>query len=82
MVRETWYPHWRVYVNQEEQPLLRLNGNFIGVYVAEPDSIIRFRYTQPWYIWPAYLTSALSAIAIVAIFIRRPRHLIRHACRG
>jgi len=71
MLSETWYPLWRVQVNGEEQPLLRLNGNFLGVLVADSDSEVRFRYRHPWYVWLGYLTSALGAIAIAAVLLWR-----------
>ncbi len=73
MVSQTWYPHWQVTVDGSEQPLLRVNGNFQGVYVTDQESEVLFRYHLPRYIQAAYGVSAVTALAVLLILIRRPK---------
>jgi hypothetical protein len=76
MVSETWYPHWHVTVNGEECPLLRLNGNYLGVYVQQSTGRAIFRYRPPWYVWLGYAVSLTTAIALIVCLIRlRPIRL-------
>jgi hypothetical protein len=71
MLSETWYPHWQVYVNGQRQPLLRLNGNFLGVYVAEgSQGHVRFAYRQPWYVWLSAFVSLASLITLMVYWLR------------
>ena len=71
MVSETWYPHWQVTVNGEECPLLRLNGNYLGVYVQQSTGHAIFRYRHPWYVWLGYAISLTTAIAAIVYLSRR-----------
>ncbi|MBN1401625.1 MAG: hypothetical protein JXA74_12350, partial [Anaerolineae bacterium] len=70
MISETWYPHWRAYVNDARQPLLRLNGNYVGVFVNARAGHALFRYRRPFYLWLGWVVSALTAIGLLAYALR------------
>jgi len=73
MISQTWYPHWQVTVNGDTQPLLRLNGNFQGVYLTTQQGEVIFRYRLPRYIQVAYGISGVTALALMLILARRPK---------
>jgi len=75
MTSQTWYPHWQVTVNGTARPLLRLNGNFQGVYVASQEAEVIFRYRWPRYAVAAYGISALALLAVLLVLLRRGRPL-------
>lgn len=78
MVSQTWYPHWRVTVNGQERPLLRLNGNFLGVAISEGEGQAVFRYQSPWYVAAGGIVSAATLVGVLVLLLRRKKaHVVR-----
>ncbi|MCD6518587.1 MAG: hypothetical protein J7M05_01495, partial [Anaerolineae bacterium] len=72
LVSESWYPHWHIYLNGKERPLLRVNGNFIGAYIPAHQGEILLHYRQPWYFWAALCLSAASLLGTI-IYLAWPQ---------
>jgi hypothetical protein len=69
-IAESWYPHWRVYVDGQRQPLLRANWALQGVWLEAGEHAVVFRYERPWYVCGGYAVSALTWLAILVWWIR------------
>jgi len=72
---EIWYPAWKVYVNDKEQELLRVNYSFRGVVVPKGESIVTFKYQSRAFstgllITAVTLISSLIGLAMI-IMVRR-----------
>jgi len=78
MVAESWYPHWRVEVDGEEAPLLRVNGGFLGAAVPAGEHTVRFRYQVPWY---QVLGLAVSLATLLALLVGGAVALARSLAR-
>jgi hypothetical protein len=63
---ESWYPNWRVLVDGQEAPLLRVNFAFQGVYLEPGEHQVTFEYRYPWYVWVGAALSGLTLLAIAA----------------
>ncbi|MBC7223473.1 MAG: YfhO family protein [Anaerolineae bacterium] len=69
MVAESWYPHWRVEVDGEDVPLLRVNGGFLGAAVPAGWHEVRFTYRVPAYQWACLAASGLTLLGVVALLL-------------
>jgi hypothetical protein len=64
-VSESWYPHWRVYVNGRPQPVLRVNWALLGVYLEPGRHQVSFRFEQPVYVHVSYAISLATFLVLV-----------------
>jgi len=64
VISESWYPHWRVWVDGQPQPLLRADWASLGVWLEPGEHQVEFRFQRPWY---AYLGSIISALTWMAV---------------
>ncbi|MFT7486663.1 MAG: hypothetical protein ACI9F9_002519 [Candidatus Paceibacteria bacterium] len=68
---EGWMPGWKITVNGQDTPLLRLDHVFFGVQIPPGNSTIRCKY-EPWSL---RLGAALSLLALFLIYaLTRLRH--------
>ncbi len=64
-IAESWYPHWRVYVNGVQRASVRANGALLGVWLEPGQHRIEFRFQRPWYVIVADGISILTWLAII-----------------
>ena len=80
VIAESWSPRFRVRIDGEERPLLRLNHAFQGVAVAAGDEEIRFRYETSPLTRASIAVSALSWLSLLGFggvaLLRRSRMLM------
>ncbi len=57
-----WFPGWRVTVDGEAAPLLRVNHAFQGVLLEPGAHTVEFSYRPPWYV---LLTNTLAVLALM-----------------
>ena len=69
-IAESWYPHWRVRVDETPTEILRVNWALLGVHVPSGTHQVTFRYRRPLYVDAGYAISLLSAFALVAWWVR------------
>ena len=60
-----WWPGWRVYVNGERMPPVRVDGRFAGTFVPPGEATIEFRY-RPRTFDLGLRASALGLILLLA----------------
>ena len=76
VLSDVWYPGWKVEVDGEERPLLRVDGAFKGVAVAEGDERVTFEYEAPTF-RRGVIISAVSLLVVLLLLaapaIRRRR---------
>jgi hypothetical protein len=73
MVSQTWYPQWQVTVDGSARPLLRLNGNFQGIYLAAGEGEVIVRYRLPRYIQLGYVVSAATVLVMLLALVWRTK---------
>ena len=64
-ISESWYPHWRVYVNGQPQPTLRVNWALLGVRLEPGRHQVSFRFEQPIYVHISYAISLVTLLLLV-----------------
>jgi len=64
-IAESWYPHWHVWVNGVEQPVVRANEALLGVWLEPGEQRVEFRFERPWYIYLAYGLTIVTWLAII-----------------
>jgi hypothetical protein len=64
-ISESWYPHWRVYVNGRPQPTLRVNWALLGVRLEPGRHQVSFRFEQPAYVHISYGISLVTLLLLV-----------------
>jgi hypothetical protein len=70
---DSWYPGWKVYVDDRQSRLYRSDGFFRAVWVPDGDHSVRFRY-QPLSFTLGSWLSLLAWIALLGLLWRwRPR---------
>jgi hypothetical protein len=69
---ESFYPGWRVWVNGVEQPLLRANHVFMGVWLEKGAQQVVFEFT-PTGFYPGLGVSGLSLILLAWLYFGLPR---------
>ena len=76
VVSESWYPNWQVTVDGERAELVRANYAFLGVWIADGEHRVRFRYVRPWSVWvgaAASIATVFFLIGVVAWWWKRRR---------
>lgn len=64
-IAESWYPHWRVWVDDVPREVLRTNWALLGVWLEPGVHRVTFRYQRPWYVYVGFLISAATLLAMV-----------------
>ena len=62
VVADSYAPGWRAYVDGKRASIVKTNGLFRGVYVAQGSHTVHFRY-RPWSVTGGLALSGLSLIA-------------------
>ncbi len=65
-IAESWYPHWRVWVDDVPREVLRSNWALLGVWLEPGVHRVTFRYQRPWYVYLGFLISVATLLALVA----------------
>jgi len=66
VLRDSWFPGWRAFIDGKRAPILRINGCFRGVIVPVGEHTVRFVY-HPILIYIAALVSLLALIFVTLI---------------
>jgi hypothetical protein len=69
-IAESWYPHWRVSVDDRPAEVLRVNWALLGVHLDPGLHQVTFRYRRPLYVLVSYAASLLTALILVARWVR------------
>ena len=64
-IAESWYPHWRVWVDGQPAQVLRVNWALLGVWVEPGNHRIEFRYERPWYAFLGYAVTGMTLLGLV-----------------
>lgn len=64
-IAESWYPHWRVWVNDVPRQVLRTNWALLGVWLEPGTHRVTFRYQRPWYVYVGLFTSSATLLLLV-----------------
>jgi hypothetical protein len=64
-VAESWYPHWRVFVNGKARPTLRVNTAFLGVWLEPGEHRIEFRFHRPWYEFVGFTVTGITLLVLL-----------------
>ena len=70
MLRESWHPRWRAFVDGREVRVRRVTPEMIAVDVQPGEHALAFRFDRPWWAWAAWL---LIFVAVVAGRLAAPR---------
>jgi hypothetical protein len=71
MVRESWHPRWRAYLDGEPVPIRRVTPDFPAVDVPPGKHTISLRFERPWWANAAWL--AWPGISVLAWLLMRRR---------
>jgi hypothetical protein len=63
VVRESWHPRWRAFVDQKEVKVRRVTPDFFAVDVPAGEHALAFRFDRPWWAWGVWLLSILVVVA-------------------
>ena len=72
-ISEAWYPHWRVFVDGNAAPLLRVDHMLQGVELEAGEHEVLFAYAEPLYIAVTRALSGLAALALLLATIWNPK---------
>jgi hypothetical protein len=79
VVSQNWYPGWTAKVNGIQQPLMRVDGALMGLFLNPGVSKVEFRFRPRHFHWALFLTmiSLLTLIFLSAAHWRVMRRLKR-----
>jgi hypothetical protein len=63
VLRESWHPRWRGFVDGVEVPVRRVTPDFSAIDVPDGDHAITFRFDRPWWAWGSWLLLVLATVA-------------------
>ena len=75
VIRESWHPRWKVFVDGAAVPIRRVTPDFMAVDVPAGTHTITARFDRPWWAWASWLCIPLT-IALGALF--SGRHALRN----
>jgi hypothetical protein len=55
VIRESWHPRWRAYVDGVEVPVRRVTPDFPAVDIAAGKHVLALRFERPWWAQAAWL---------------------------
>ncbi|MCD6519781.1 MAG: hypothetical protein J7M05_07655 [Anaerolineae bacterium] len=64
-IAESWYPNWRVRIDEQPARVLRVNWALLGVWLPAGSHRISFHCQRPWYVYVGYLVSLLTFVALL-----------------
>jgi hypothetical protein len=70
VLRDSWYPGWRAFIDGERALILRINGCFRGVIVPEGEHKIKFVY-RPILIYVAGTVSLLALLVVAFVSLQK-----------
>ena len=62
---ESWYPHWRVRVDGQPRPILRVNWAQMGVWLEPGQHHVEFYYQRPWYVLVGYGVTTAFVLGLI-----------------
>ena len=68
VLTDAWYPHWRVYVDEAERPLLRADYAFRGVHLTKGNHNVLFRF-EPGLIQATFVPALYGKLGLVLFFL-------------
>jgi hypothetical protein len=77
VVRESWHPRWRAYIDGAPAPIRRVTPSFSAVDVSPGRHAIALRFERPWWAHAAWLAWPLVPLAAWLVTRRRPRRTPR-----
>jgi hypothetical protein len=79
VVHEQYHSAWRCYINDQETPILRVNGFQRGVILAPGKSVVHFHFMNPWVLigTGVSLAMALLWLGLILHLWRRSRYISR-----
>jgi hypothetical protein len=63
VVRESWHPRWRGFVDGKEVALRRVTPDFFAVDVPAGEHRLAFRFDRPWWAWASWLLVLAAILA-------------------
>ncbi|MEJ7604033.1 MAG: hypothetical protein WKG01_39500, partial [Kofleriaceae bacterium] len=69
VLRESWHPRWRAYIDGTPAPVRRVTPDFSAVDVPAGKHVIAFRFERPWFVHASWL--AWPAVPIGAWLVLR-----------
>jgi hypothetical protein len=80
VIRESWHPRWRAYVDGKPAAIRRVTPDFPAVDVTTPGKhVIQLRFERPWFVdaaWLAWPGTALLAW-LLTVWLPRRRERVR-----
>jgi len=64
-IAESWYPHWRVWVDGKAATVVRANGALLGVWLAAGKHRVEFCFNRPWYTNLGFGLTSLTWVVIL-----------------
>jgi len=77
-VSESWYPHWRVWVDGGPRQVLRANWALLGVWLEPGTHRVLFRFRRPWYVYAGYAVTLLTMLALTVWWVRDIERRLTH----
>jgi len=71
------YPGWRVFVDGVEQPLVRADFLFRGVYLCAGEHQVEFVYRSSWLVRGAVVSIATLALVALGLVLKVPRSMFQ-----
>jgi len=69
VLSESWYPHWRVWVDDKPQQVLRADWALLGVWVEPGEHQVKFSFQRPWYVLLGFIVSGLTWLVLAQWWI-------------
>jgi len=66
---DAFYPGWKVFVNGRYREIIRTNVAFKGLWVPVGESVIHFRYGDPWRFILGFLLMGISNFILITLVI-------------
>jgi hypothetical protein len=66
VVRESWHPRWRAFVDGKEARVQRVTPDFFAVAVPAGDHALAFRFDRPGWVWLTWLLAVLVPLGVTA----------------
>ncbi|MDX2094230.1 MAG: hypothetical protein SFX73_40740 [Kofleriaceae bacterium] len=74
VIRESWHPRWRAYVDGVAVPIRRVTPDFPAVDVTTPGKhVIQLRFERPWFVHAAWLAWPGTALLAWLLTVWLPR---------
>jgi len=78
-IAESWYPHWRVEIDDQPGEVLRVNWALLGVRLDAGMHRIRFYYQRPWYLHLGY---GITLLTVLSLMLWAARYLAKRVSRS